>query len=181
VELRSAATPPGLAPLHGHRRARFAVEALGLTVLLFVSALLVHEAAHLLVIRALGHDGVLLLRPWPLGVAGWSIYGLHVQPAVTLPAAEQLLVNFAGPFLAAIPIALLLPHVRDRAARTALVVNAVLLLFYAFIESLYVVLEDGLGVEGDWLTSAMLNYGLPLLFTMLVIGRASRNPLPDSC
>jgi hypothetical protein len=62
-----------------------------------------------------------------------------------------------------------------------LLVNAVLLLFYALIESLYVVLEDGLGLEGDWLTSAALNYGLPLLFTLLVIGRASRNPRPDSC
>jgi hypothetical protein len=172
--LRSAAARPAPAPGHGHPRARFVVEALGLTIVLFVSALLMHEAAHLLVIRALGHDGVLLLRPWPLGVAGWSIYGLHAQPAIPLPAAQQLLVNFAGPVLAAVPLALLLPHVRDGAARPALLVNAGLLLFYAFIESLYVVLEDGLGLEGDWLTGAGLNYGLPLLLTLLVIVRASR-------
>jgi hypothetical protein len=151
-----------------------------LTVVLFVAALLVHEAAHVLVIRALGHDAVLLLRPWPLSVAGWSIYGLHAQPAAALSPGEQLLVNFAGPFLAALPMALLLLQVRDRAARTALLVNVALLLFYAFIESLYVVLEAGLGVEGDWLTGAELNYGLPLLFALLVIGSASRRGKADS-
>jgi hypothetical protein len=157
----------------GHPRARFAAETLGLTLVLFASALLVHEAAHLLVIRALGHEGVLLLRPWRLGIGGWSIYGLHAQPATPLAGADQLLVNVSGPLLAAIPLALLLPHVGDRGARIALALNVGLLLFYAVIESLYVVLESGFGVEGDWLTSAELNYGLPLLFALLVIVNAS--------
>ncbi|MDQ6742921.1 MAG: hypothetical protein M3Z97_08450, partial [Candidatus Dormibacteraeota bacterium] len=61
------------------------------------------------------------------------------------------------------PMALLLTRVENRAARTALVLNVGVLLFYALIESLYVVLESGLGVEGDWLTSVWLNYGLPLV------------------
>jgi hypothetical protein len=126
------------------------------------------------VIRALGHDGVLLVRPWNLGIGGWSIYGLHAQPAAPLPPVEQLVVNFAGPFLAAVPLALLLTRVSDRRVRTALLLNIAVLLFYALIEALYVVLESGLGVEGEWLTSAWLNDGLPLVAALVVIVRASR-------
>jgi hypothetical protein len=160
----------------GWARTRFFGETLALSLVLFANGLLVHEAAHLVLIRALGHDGVLLARPWNLGIAGWSIYGLHAQPAVPLPPPEQLVVNFGGPFLAALPMLLLLSRVADRPVRTALLLNAALLLFYALIESLYVVLESGLGLEGDWLTSAWLNYALPLALAVLVIARASGRP-----
>jgi hypothetical protein len=150
-------------------RLRFAAETLALSAVLFASSLLVHEACHLLVIRALGQDGVLLLRRWDLGFLGWSIYGLHAQPAVPLPLWQQLLVNFAGPVLAAVPLALLLRYATGPVARTALALNLAVLLFYAFLESLYVVLEQGLRVEGDWLTGAALNYGLPLLAALLAV------------
>jgi hypothetical protein len=149
-------------------------ETLALSLVLFGAGLAVHEAAHLGVIRALGHDGFLLVRPWQLGLGGWSIYGLHAQPASPLAPAEQLLVNFAGPFLAAVALALPLTRVKGRPARTALILNVAVLLFYALIESLYVVLESGLRVEGDWLTSVWLNYGLPLVAVVAVILRASR-------
>jgi hypothetical protein len=149
-------------------------ETLALSLVLFAAGLLIHEVAHLVVIRALGHDGALLVRPWNLGIAGWSIYGLHAQPASPLAPGDQLVVNFAGPFVAALPLALLLIRVQDRAARTALLLNVGVLLFYALIESVYVVLESGLGVEGEWLTGAWLNYGLPLLVALMVIVRASR-------
>jgi hypothetical protein len=161
-------------------RARLVGETLALMLVLFAGGLLVHEAAHVMVIRALGHDGALLLRPWRLGVAGWSIYGLHAQPASPLAPAEQLLVNFAGPFLAAIPMALLLFWVRQPAPRAAVLLNVAALLFYAVIESLYVLLEDGLGVEGEWLTSAWLNYGLPFLAALLVTGRLAVRPATRS-
>jgi hypothetical protein len=149
-------------------------ETLALSLVLFAAGLLIHEAAHLVVIRALGHDGALLVRPWDLGIAGWSIYGLHAQPGSPLAPGDQLVVNFAGPFLAALPLALLMTRVEDRAARTALLLNVAVLIFYALIESLYVVLESGLGVEGEWLTNAWLNYGLPLLAAAAMILRASR-------
>lgn len=152
-------------------RARLVAEALGLTLVLFAAGLLVHEAAHVMVIRALGHDGVLLLRPWRLGVADWSIYGLHAQPAAPLAPAEQLLVNFAGPFLAALTMALLLFWVRGPAPRAAVLLNVAALIFYALVESLYVLLENGLGLEGEWLTSAWLNYGLPFGAALLVAAR----------
>ena len=41
-------------------RARFVAEALALSFVLLAAGLLIHEAAHLVVIRALGHDGALL-------------------------------------------------------------------------------------------------------------------------
>jgi hypothetical protein len=50
------------------------------------------------------------------------------------------------------------------------------LIFYGVIEALYVILESGLGLEGDWLTAAELNYGLPLLVTLAVLARASARP-----
>jgi hypothetical protein len=129
----------------------------------------------LLVIRALGHDGVLLVRRWDLGFAGWSIFGLHAQPAVPLSSWQQLLVNLAGPLVAAIPLAMLLLHVTGLVARTALGLNIGVLLFYALLESLYVVLEEGFRVEGDWLTSAGLNYGLPLVAALAaIIARGER-------
>jgi hypothetical protein len=161
--LKAAAAGGRLAGYGGWPRGRFVAESLALSLLLFGAGLAVHEAAHLAVIRALGHDGVLLVRPWQIGLGGWSIYGVHAQPASPLGPAEQLVVNFAGPFLAAVPMALLLTRVEGRALRAALVLNVAVLLFYALIESLYVVLESGLGVEGDWLTSVWLNYGLPLV------------------
>ncbi|MBJ7598843.1 MAG: hypothetical protein DLM67_03690 [Candidatus Nephthysia bennettiae] len=177
--MRSAAGGGSLAGGPGLAGARFAVETLALSLVLFAAGLLVHEAAHLVVIRALGHDAVLVVRPWTLGVGGWSIYGLHAQPASPLAPGEQLLVNFAGPFLAALPLSLLLTRVADHSARTALLLNVAVLLFYTLIESLYVVLESGLGLEGEWLTSAWLNYGLPLLAAAAVILRASREGPPN--
>jgi hypothetical protein len=174
--VKAAALGASRAGGRGWARTRFFGETLALSTVLFASGLLVHEAAHLVLIRALGYDGVLLVRPWNLGVAGWSIYGLHAQPALPLPPPEQLVVNFGGPFLAAVPMLLLLSRVQDRPARIALLLNSAVLLFYALIESLYVVLESGLGLEGDWLTSAWLNYALPLAAAVLVIGRASGQP-----
>jgi hypothetical protein len=176
--LRTEAGGGSLAGGSGLGRTRFAVETVALSLLLFAAGLLVHEAAHLVVIRALGQDAVLVVRPWDLGVGGLSIYGLHAQPVSPLAPWQQLLVNFAGPFLAALPLALLLTRVADRAARTALLVNVAVLLFYALIESIYVVLESGLGLEGEWLTSAWLNYGLPLVGALVLILRASRKRPP---
>ena len=172
--MKAAAARGWWAESGGWPRGRFVAETLALSLILFGAGLAVHEAAHLAVIRALGHDGFLLVRSWQLGLGGWSIYGLHAQPASPLTPAEQLLVNFAGPFVAALALALLLTRVEGRAARTALILNVGVLLFYALIESLYVVLESGLGLEGDWLTSVWINYGLPLVVAMAVIIRGSR-------
>jgi hypothetical protein len=111
-----------------------------------------------------------------LSFLGGQIYGLHAQPLTPLNPMQQLLVNLGGPLLAAVPIALLLRLARRPAARIALGLNLGVLLFYAVIEALYVVLESGFGLEGEWLTAAELNYGLPALVTLAVLALAATSP-----
>jgi hypothetical protein len=144
--------------------------ALALTVVIFGIGLLLHEGLHLFVIRALGADGVLVVRPWRSSLLGWQIYGLHAQPLTQLSPTHQLVVNLAGPMLAAVPFALLWWRIRSRTIRIALALNIAVLVFYGVIEALYVVLESGLGLEGDWLTAPELNYGLPFLIAVAVLG-----------
>jgi hypothetical protein len=153
-------------------RGRDFLARLALTVVVFGLGLLLHEGLHLAVIRALGADGVLVVRPWRLSLLGWQIYGLHAQPLTPLSPTGQLVVNLAGPLLAAVPFALLAWRIRRRTVRIALALNVAILIFYAALEGLYVVLESGFGLEGDWLTAAELNYGLPLLVTLAVLARA---------
>jgi hypothetical protein len=140
---------------------------------IFGIGLLLHEGLHIVVMRALGADGVLILRPWRWSVLGWQIYGLHAQPLSPLGPDRQFLVNLAGPIAAAVPFALLWWRIRSRTVRIALALNVAILIFYGVIEALYVVLESGLGLEGDWLTTPELNYGLPLLVTLAVLAWAS--------
>jgi len=160
-------------PARGRDSLAFFGQALGLTVVIFGIGLLLHEGLHIVVMRALGADGVLILRPWALSLLGWQIYGLHAQPLSPLGPDRQFLVNLAGPIGAAVPFALLWWRIRSRTVRIALALNVAILIFYGVIEALYVVLESGLGLEGDWLTAPELNYGLPLLVTLAVLAWAS--------
>jgi hypothetical protein len=157
-------------------RAGFFLETLVITLVLFGAALLVHEGGHLAVIHAVGGEGVLVVRPWRLSFLAGQIYGLHAQPLTPLNPVQQLLVNLGGPLLAAVPIAVLLRLARGPAARIALGINLGVLLFYAVMEALYVVLESGFGLEGEWLTAAELNYGLPALVTLAVLALAATSP-----
>ena len=169
---RHGGPPPPRAGL----RAGFFLETLVLTLVLFGAALLVHEGGHLAVIHAVGGEGVLVVRPWRLSFLAGEIYGLHAQPLTPLNPVQQLLVNLGGPLLAAVPIAVLLRLARGPAARIALGLNLGVLLFYAVIEALYVVLESGFGLEGEWLTAAELNYGVPALVTLAVLTLAATSP-----
>jgi hypothetical protein len=174
--LTGARRPGGDPHARAGLRAGFFLETLILTLLLFGAALLVHEGGHLAAIHAVGGEGVLIVRPWRLSFLGGQIYGLHAQPLTPLNPMQQLLVNLGGPLLAAVPIALLLRLARRPAARIALGLNLGVLLFYAVIEALYVVLESGFGLEGEWLTAAELNYGLPALVTLAVLALAATSP-----
>jgi len=177
ARLLTGAGPHGGAPQAGASlRAGFFLETLILTLVLFGAALLVHEGGHLAVIRAVGGEGVLVVRPWRFSFLALQIYGLHAQPLTPLNPVQQLLVNLGGPLLAAVPIILLIRIARGPAARIAFGLNLGVLLFYAVIEALYVVLESGYGLEGEWLTAAELNYGLPALVTLAVLTLAATSP-----
>jgi hypothetical protein len=140
-----------------------------LSVLLFVAAFGTHEVMHLLLIYAVGGSGAIIVRPWSLGLFNFTIYGLHAQPAQPLDMTQQTIVNFFGPFLAAVPLAVLLLYVREPVVVPALIANVVILLFYSVIEAGDLLLESVNHVDAPFLTWPEFNYGVPLL---VLIGTA---------
>jgi hypothetical protein len=142
-----------------------------LSLLLFVVGFATHEVMHLLVLYAVGGTGALVVRPWHLGLFDATTYALHVQPDQPIGLVRQLLVNFLGPTLAAVPLAVLLLYVRgvrERAVRIALAANLAILVFYALIEAGDLWLESAVGIDAPILTAPEFNYGVPAL--IIVVG-----------
>jgi hypothetical protein len=140
-----------------------------LSLLLFLVAFATHEVMHLLVLYAVGGTGALIVRPWHLGLFDATTYALHVQPDQPIGLARQLLVNFLGPALAAVPLALLLLYVRERAVRIALAANVAILVFYAVIEAGDLWLESKFEIDAPILTAPEFNYGVPALIILLAV------------
>jgi hypothetical protein len=141
-----------------------------LSLLLFVVGFATHEVMHLLVLYAVGGTGALVVRPWHLGLFDATTYALHVQPDRPIGLARQLVVNFLGPTLAAVPFAVLLLYVRavrERAVRIALAANVAILVFYALIEAGDLWLESAVGLDAPILTAPEFNYGVPALIILL--------------
>jgi len=142
-----------------------------LSLLLFVVGFATHEVMHLLVLYAVGGTGALVIRPWHLGLFDATTYALHVQPDHPIGLVRQLIVNFLGPTLAAVPLAILLLYVRgarERAVRIALAANVAILVFYALIEAGDLWLESAFGIDAPILTAPEFNYGVPAL--IIVVG-----------
>jgi hypothetical protein len=148
------------------------IRVLILSILIFVGAFGTHEVMHLLTIYIVGGSGSIIVRPWQLGLVNFSISSLHAQPAQPLDVTRQAIVNFAGPMLAAIPLAALLLYVREPVALAALIANVVILVFYAGIETADLLLEEVQHVDVAWLTWPEFNYGVPafvILVTVLTV------------
>src|SRR6266478_7626481 len=109
------------------RKMNIAWRTLLLSTLLFIAAFGAHEVMHLLVLYAVGGHGSMIVRPWRLGLVDATIYSLHVQPDQPIGLVRQLLVNFLGPVLAAVPFAFLLFYVREPVVRLALWANVAIL------------------------------------------------------
>jgi hypothetical protein len=139
------------------------------SVLLFVAGFGAHEVLHLLVIYAVGSQGEIIARPWHLYFLDFSIWSVHAQPTEQLDVTRQSIVNFSGPFLAAIPFAALLFYVREPVAVAALIANVLILLFYATIELLYVLGEAVWHTEMPLLVTPEFNYGVPLAIILLAV------------
>jgi hypothetical protein len=131
-----------------------------LSVLIFAGAFGTHEVMHLLVIYAVGGSGSIIVRPWQLGLVNLSIPSLHAQPAQTLDFTQQTIVNALGP---------LLWWVREPVPVAALIVNVVILVFYAAIEAGDLILERIYHMDVSWLTWPEFNYGVPLLIIGLTV------------
>jgi hypothetical protein len=143
------------------------------SLLLFVAGFGAHEVMHLLLIYAVGSQGEIIARPWHLGYLDFSIWSLHAQPVQQLDVVRQSIVNFFGPFLAAVPFAVLLIYVREPIALAALVANVVILVFYAVIELLYVLGEAVWRTDMPLLVTPEFNYGVPLAIILLAVLAAS--------
>ena len=133
-----------------------------LSVLVFVAAFGAHEVMHLLLIYAVGSQGSIVVRPWPMGYVNLTIYALHAQPTQELDVVRQSIVNFFGPFLAAVPLAALLWYVREPVPFAALAANVVILVFYAVVELGDLLLEKVWNTDVSLLTTPEFNYGVPL-------------------
>ena len=137
------------------------------SLLLFVAAFGAHEVMHLLLIYAVGAQGSIIARPWHLGYLDVWIWSLHAQPTQPLDVVRQSIVNFFGPFLAAVPFAALLWYVREPIALAELIANVVILVFYAIIELGDLLLEQVWNTDVSLLTTPEFNYGVPLLVIVL--------------
>ena len=144
-----------------------ALRVLILSLLIFVAAFGAHEFMHLLLIYAVGAQGEIVARPWQLGLVNFSVWSLHAQPSTQLDVVRQSIVNFFGPFLAAVPFAALLLYVREPVARAALIANVVILVFYAVIELGDLLLEQVWNTDVRLLTTPEFNYGVPLAVILL--------------
>jgi len=140
-----------------------------LSVLVFVAAFSAHEVMHLLLIYAVGGQGSIVVRPWPMGYVNLTIYALHAQPAQELDVVRQSIVNFFGPFLAAVPLAALLWYVREPVPFAALAANVVILVFYAVVELGDLLLEKVWNTDVSLLTTPEFNYGVPLAVIAITV------------
>ena len=140
-----------------------------LSVLVFVAAFGAHEVMHLLLIYAVGSQGSIVVRPWPMGYVNLTIYALHAQPAQELDVVRQSIVNFFGPFLAAVPLAALLWYVREPVPFAALAANVVILVFYAVVELGDLLLEKVCNTDVSLLTTPEFNYGVPLAVIAITV------------
>jgi hypothetical protein len=143
------------------------------SLLLFVAGFGVHEVMHLLIIYAVGSQGEIIARPWHLYFLDFSIWSVHAQPAEQLDVARQSVVNFFGPFLAAVPFVVLLVYVREPIPLAALIANIVILVFYASIELAYVLLEGVWHQDAPLLVTPEFNYGVPLAIILIAVAAAS--------
>jgi len=153
-----------------------AVQTVVLSLVLFALAFGAHEVMHLCVLYAVGGHGSIIVRPWRMGMIDASIGSVHVQPDQPIGLLRQLLVNFLGPILAAIPLAVLLMYVRHPVARAAIGANVAILGFYAFIEAADLLIEQLGDFDLGVLTTPEFNYGVPLLIILLAAFSVAWSP-----
>ncbi len=140
-----------------------------LSLLLFVVAFATHEVMHLAVLYAVGGQGAIVVRPWRLALVDLSVYAVHVQPEQPVGTVRQALVNFLGPSLAAVPLAVLLAYVREPVVRTALGANVLILAFFAIIETIDYLVETLFDADFPILTTPEFNYGVPALIILAAV------------
>jgi hypothetical protein len=149
-----------------------------LAVGLFFVGLIVHESAHLAVLHLIGGQGSLIVRPWRFATIDLTLPSLHVQPSPPLDTLRQAIMNFSGPALGAAMFALALRWIRNPDLRLAVTANVWILVFFALIETAYLLLWSAFRIDADLLVTPEFNYGVPLM--IIVIAAALRALKPPS-
>ncbi len=167
--------PTQVSAANGESAIARALQVLVLSLLLLAAAFGTHEVMHLLILYAVGGHGSIIVRPWQMSLVQTTIYSLHVQPDQPIGLGRQLVVNFFGPVLAGIPLAVLLLYVREPVVRLALTANVAILAFYALIEGGDLLLETLADFDAGILTSPEFNYGVPVLVILFATYLAFRH------
>jgi hypothetical protein len=143
---------------------------------LFFVGLLVHESAHLAVLHLIGSQGSLIVRPWQFATFDLTLPSLHVQPNPPLDTTRQAIMNFSGPAVAAALFALALRWIRDPDLQPAVAANVSILVFFALIETAYVLLWAAFRIDAEILVTPEFNYGVPLLIILIAAGSRALKP-----
>ncbi len=138
-----------------------------LAIGLFFVGFIVHESAHLVVLHLIGGQGSLIVRPWRFATIDLTLPSLHVQPSPPLDTVRQAIMNFSGPAIAAALFALSLRWIRNPDLRRAVEANVAILLFYAVIETAYLLLWSAFRIDADLLVTPEFNYGVPLMIIVI--------------
>lgn len=154
------------------------VRALLLGAALLPVGLATHEVMHLAVFAVLGRRAELVTAPWQLRLIDVRAFSLHAAVAGTVPVGIQALDNALGPLLAAALLALLRSQVSDAVARSALLANICVQVFFAVLETTYPLLEGVVHVDADVLLTPELTYGsvLTILLTVTLFSIRGRRP-----
>jgi hypothetical protein len=106
-----------------------------LFVIVYLTALSVHEVAHLVILRIMGGEGQLIISPWDFYFVQFRTYGLHLVIEGDPAWYVRPVVNFFGPIAAAAFLTALLSFVNDQKLRFALVGNFWVQIMFALIET----------------------------------------------
>ena len=154
-----------------------------LAVVIFPVAEAAHEVGHLAAYSFFGYQASLLVTPWRSVLFGFQVFGVHAAPAVTPTVPVHVAVDFLGPTAAAFLLSLLWLAVPRGTARTALLANILVLVYFAVVETVFAVGENVAHVDVDLLTVPELNYAacLAIVVATVVVGtrRAGHPPSPS--
>lgn len=153
------------------------LKSLVLALLLLPVSLGAEEAALLAVYAFFGVPAQLEVTPWRLQLADVRVFGFHAAALSTPSVPVHVAVDFLGPTLVLVPLLVLGIAAGSGPAGAALLANALVMAFFAVIQTAFAVGEFALHREMDALLAPELNYGVTLLIVLVVCGLfAGRRP-----
>jgi hypothetical protein len=154
------------------------VRAFLLTLVIFPVAGATHEVGHLAAYSFFGYPASLQVTPWQSVLFGVKVFGVHAAPGEPPTVPVHVAVDFLGPAAAAALLSVLWLAVPRGAARTGLLANLLVLVYFAIVETVFAVGENVAHVDMDALTVPELNYGVCLAIVIGTVALATRPSAP---